>query len=246
MFVIWPLASRQEREDFIRGSGIKDERIIECALNIPIAEFRPWEFQALPSFAAGVAEALRVKDTDKVLEIGTGTGYLTALLAILSRQVFTFEIRPTLAQFSRANLDATHYGTNVTVICADGSGGYPEENPFDRIFVSGSVPAVPQPLLEQLGDGGTMLIAIQSGEKRELQLITRNGASFNQEAVGSAGMDPLLGKYGSPLTPGTTALNGRCHTFGCNPTAGACSRAGRKYRRWSRHLLRRTSRLTQD
>lgn len=198
MFTIWPLAPREQREEAIRNSGIKDEHIIECTLNIPSAEFRPWELQVPPYFAAGVAEALRVKGTDKVLEIGTGTGYLTALLAILSRQVFSFEIDPILAKFSVANLDLTRYGSNVTLICADGSGGYPEESPFDRILVSGSVPVVPEPLLQQLADGGTMLIAVESDEERQLQLITRNGGSFRPEVIGHAELDPLRGKYGAP------------------------------------------------
>jgi protein-L-isoaspartate(D-aspartate) O-methyltransferase len=130
-----------------------------------------------------------------VLDIGTGTGYLAAVLASLSKRVISFEIFPTLAAIARRTLEDLPYGT-ITVIEGDGSGGYPDEAPYDCISVHGRVRQVPPKLKEQLADGGRLLLALGSNEEQELQLITRQGSSFSTKVLGSGGFTALRGRYG--------------------------------------------------
>ena len=180
----------------MRQGGVLDERIIQAALQVHPGDFRPWEFLPRPAIVAGIAEALQPTDNSKVLEIGTGTGYLTAVLANLSKRVISFEIVPVFASMARASLEALPYADRIKVIEGDGSGGYPDEAPYDCICVHGRVRQIPTEWKEQLADGGRLFLALGSKHKHELQLITRQGSQFTTKVVGPGGFSPLRGKCG--------------------------------------------------
>jgi protein-L-isoaspartate(D-aspartate) O-methyltransferase len=179
----------------IRQGGVQDERIIKAALEVHPSDFRPWELLPRPAVVAGIAEALQPTLDSKVLDIGTGTGYLAAVLANVSQRVITFEISPTLAAISRRNFEDLPFGHKITVIEGDGSCGYPDEAPYDCISVHGRLREVPPELKEQLADGGRLLLAVGSKGKQELRLITRRGRDFSTKVLGSGGFSPLRGKY---------------------------------------------------
>jgi protein-L-isoaspartate(D-aspartate) O-methyltransferase len=180
-------------ENDIRLGGIKNERVIRAALQFHPADFRPWELAPRPALAAGIAESLQPRDSDTVLEVGTGTGYLTAILASLARKVITFEIDPLLAAFARASLKEHLKIDNVRIVEGDGSAGYAEEAPYNCICVSGTVQTIPPALLDQLADGGRLFVPLGG----ELQLITRGGEGLNTRVLGPGGLTPLQGSYGA-------------------------------------------------
>ena len=123
-----------------------------------------------PYIVAIMLEALQLTAQDKVLEIGTGSGYATALLAELAAQVFSIERHAVLAENSRATLAALGY-TNIGTLTGDGSLGLPAAAPFDAILVSAAAPEVPGPLLSQLAEGGRMIIPVGSGDSQQLLFI---------------------------------------------------------------------------
>jgi protein-L-isoaspartate(D-aspartate) O-methyltransferase len=194
----------EDVEADIRQGGVTDERIIKAALQVHPGDFRPWEFLPRPVIVAGIAEALQPTPDAKVLEIGTGTGYLTAVLAALSNRVISLEIVPTFAAMARRSLEDLPDGSKITVIEGDGSAGYPDEAPYDCISVHASVRQVPSEWKDQLADGGRLLLAIDSENQRELQLITRQGSDFSVKALGPGGFSPLRGRYGIEKMPGTS------------------------------------------
>jgi protein-L-isoaspartate(D-aspartate) O-methyltransferase len=115
-------------------------------------------------------EALSIKPSDRVLEIGTGSGYATALLAELAAQVVSVERHPTLAHEARALLATMGYA-NVKVITGDGTQGFPASAPYDAILVSAAIDQIPPPLVEQLAEGGRMIIPVGPADSQQLQLV---------------------------------------------------------------------------
>jgi protein-L-isoaspartate(D-aspartate) O-methyltransferase len=123
-------------------------------------------------------EYLAVEPENTVLEIGTGSGYQSALLAELAKRVYTIERHPALANFAAADLIRLGY-SNVTVLVRDGSHGLPEHAPYERIIVSAAAPRVPPALLAQLSEGGRLILPVGSEHAQELQLIRKkNGVPF--------------------------------------------------------------------
>src|SRR5581483_9760984 len=161
------------REDLIRAiqaAGVRDPRVLEAFREMPRAGFVPPHLVAQadidqplpipheqvttqPSLIARMVEALELAGSERVLEIGTGYGFQTALLARLARFVWSIERWPDLAAAARANLARAGI-TNVAVVVGDGTEGLPEQAPFDAIIVSAAFPQVPPPLVEQVGPGG--------------------------------------------------------------------------------------------
>jgi protein-L-isoaspartate(D-aspartate) O-methyltransferase len=180
----------------LRDRGISDPRVLDAMLRVPRHEFvpEPYRSQAYedhplpigdgqtisqPYIVASMLDSLQLSTTDEVLEIGTGSGYATALLAELTSQVFSIERHASLAESARILLAALGY-TNVHVLTGDGALGLPACAPFDAILVSAAAPQVPPALLSQLRDGGRMIIPIGSPDSQHLQFIRMvNGQAVN-------------------------------------------------------------------
>ena len=148
-----------------------------------------------PLVHAQYLQTLALKGTEKVLEIGTGSGYQTVLLAHLAGQVFSVErIAPLL---ERAREAIAHCAvSNVSLLLGDGSYGWTAFAPYDAILVSAASPDVPQPLLDQLADGGRLLIPVGGRGEQRLLLITRCGAEFAREELSPVRFVPLVGDHG--------------------------------------------------
>lgn len=179
----------------IRASGVADDRLIQAIRETPRADFVPprlatvaYEDRPLPiphqqvttqpSLSARMIEALQPTPESRVLEVGTGYGYQTALLAKLSGRVTSIERWPDLAGQAQANLEALGIG-NVDIRIGDGSLGVPDAAPFDAILVSAAFPGVPAPLEEQLVEGGRLVQPIGSGGAEEVTLFRKEGGRLH-------------------------------------------------------------------
>jgi len=176
----------------LRARGIADERVLDAMTRVPRHEFvaeryrdQAYEDHPLPIsegqtisqpyIVALMLELLTPKASDRVLEVGTGSGYATALLAELTAHVVSVERHVPLAEEAAQSLSRLGY-TNVKVIVGDGSQGFLEDAPYDAILVSAAAPVVPPMLVGQLAEGGRMVIPVGSADAQQLQLIhMRNG-----------------------------------------------------------------------
>jgi protein-L-isoaspartate(D-aspartate) O-methyltransferase len=171
----------------LRARGISDERVLDAMLRVPRHEFVPetdrnraYEDNPLPIgdgqtisqpyVVALMLQALQLTPADRVLEVGTGSGYATALLAELAAQVFSVERHPALAEGARNLLTTLGYA-NIKVFTGDGTLGLPVAAPFDAILVSAAAAALPSALLVQLRDSGRMIIPVGSEDSQQLQFI---------------------------------------------------------------------------
>jgi len=152
-------------------------------------------------------EALELKVGHKVLEVGAGSGWHASTIAEIVApsdvqkerwgHVFTVEIIPQLAEFARVNIERAGYGDRVTVLCRDGSEGYPNEAPYDRILVTAAAPSVPEPLKEQLKPSGVLVIPVGSvGFYQTLIRIRKKDDEIFEEDLGGVAFVPLVGRYG--------------------------------------------------
>ncbi len=171
----------------LRARGISDERVLAAMDRVPRHEFAPERYReqayedhplpigeaqtiSQPYIVAVMLESLKLSPGDKVLEIGTGSGYVTALLAELTAQVISMERHASLADSARALLAGLGYA-NVRVIAGDGTRGFPDAAPYDAIVVSAAASRMPQALLDQLAEGGRMIIPVGNDETQQLQLV---------------------------------------------------------------------------
>jgi len=202
---------------------LRSPKVIRAMRNVPREEFLPKTLREqayvdmpLPigfgqtisalHMVAIMAEALELDVGQKILEIGAGSGYHAAILAeIVSPHeierpghVYTIEIVPELAEFARGNLERLGYGESVTVVCGDGSVGYSEHAPYDRILVTAAAPSVPKPLIEQLKVGGLLIIPIGSVYffQELLKVRKESEAKTSTKSLGGVAFVPLTGKYG--------------------------------------------------
>lgn len=183
------LARRNMVEQQIRGRGIRDPRVLAAVEAIPRERFVAPEFQVMayedralpidrdqtisqPYIVAYMTEALRVEQDHKVLEVGTGSGYQSAILAQLTDCVHTVERHQSLADAAAARFAALNI-TNVTLHIGDGSLGWPAEAPFDRIIVTAAAPSVPDRLVDQLVDGGRMVIPVGDTDQQTLIVVVK-------------------------------------------------------------------------
>jgi protein-L-isoaspartate(D-aspartate) O-methyltransferase len=139
--------------------------------------------------------ALRIRASDRILEIGTGCGYQAAILSQLGKEVFSVERRPKLAAEASKRLGELGYA-NVHVHCGDGSLGLPEFAPFDAILVAAAAPSVPKPLLAQLAEGGRMILPVGDEENQVLQLIEKLGNTILTNTLEGCRFVPLVGYHG--------------------------------------------------
>jgi protein-L-isoaspartate(D-aspartate) O-methyltransferase len=181
------LAREHMVESQLCARGISDPRVLEAMSRVPRDQFVPEPFRAQayedhplpigdgqtisqPYIVALMLESLQLTPQDKALEIGTGSGYATALLAELAAQVFSIERHPELAENARRVLAALGY-TNIKVFTGNGSLGLPDAAPFDAILVSAAAPDVPAPLVSHLAEGGRMIIPVGGDDSQQLQFI---------------------------------------------------------------------------
>jgi protein-L-isoaspartate(D-aspartate) O-methyltransferase len=181
------MTTRQMVDSQLRSRGISDPRVLDAMLRVPRHEFVPENHRAeayedhplpigdgqtisQPYVVALMLELLQLSPTDNVLEVGTGSGYVTALLAELAAQVFSIERHAALATAARNTLAALGY-TNIQVFTGDGTLGLPAHAPFDAILVSAAAPNLPPALLSQLRNGGRMIIPVGSPDSQQLHFI---------------------------------------------------------------------------
>ncbi len=196
----------------IAARGIRDSRLLAVMEEIPRHRFLPPEERAWaysdgplpighgqtisqPYIVALMTELLALQGHERVLEVGTGSGYQAAILGKLATEVHTVEIIPELARKARRLLKQLGL-TNVHVHVGDGSLGWPPAAPYDGILVAAAAPEVPQPLFDQLADGGRLVIPVGGRGFQELQLWKRKGDAFRQERNISVSFVPLRGEYG--------------------------------------------------
>ena len=184
---VYSALRRRMVESQLAARGIADQRVLDAMLRVPRHEFAPERYReqayedhplpigegqtiSQPYIVASMLQALHLSPQDKVLEVGTGSGYLTALLAELAPEVVSIERHASLAERARELLAGMGY-TNVRIMVADGSRGFAELAPYDAIIVSAAAPELPRALIEQLADGGRMIIPVGSDDSQQLQLI---------------------------------------------------------------------------
>jgi protein-L-isoaspartate(D-aspartate) O-methyltransferase len=150
-----------------------------------------------PSVHARYLQEIQFRGSERVLEIGTGSGYQTVLLAHLAGQVFSIERIGVLLDRAREVI-AQSGVTNVSLLSGDGTIGWPEFAPYDAILVSAASPSVPPPLVEQLAEGGRLLIPVGTQEDQMLRVYTRHGTGLDQRDIGEVRFVPLVGQFGWP------------------------------------------------
>jgi protein-L-isoaspartate(D-aspartate) O-methyltransferase len=196
----------------LRARGIRDPRVLSAMARVPRHEFVGDEYRSQaygdhplpigegqtlsqPYIVALMLEALALTGSDTVLEVGTGSGYQTALLAELAQPVYSIERHGSLAHSAQATLAGLGY-QNVKVFVGDGSQGLPEKAPFDAIVVSAAAPRMPQPLFEQLREEGRMVIPVGPADVQELQLVQKQDGRAVVRILEGCRFVPLIGGQG--------------------------------------------------
>ena len=200
-------------ESQLRQRGIRDERLLAAMNKVPRHEFvsqQNWneayadhpipiaekQTTSQPYMIAAMVQAAEIKPEDRVLEIGAGSGYQTALLAELASQVFAVERYASLAVTAQKILERLGY-RNARIVTGDGSLGLKESAPFDAIIVSAAAPRVPQALMDQLAVGGRLLVPIGDAEQQVLHLIQRHAdGTTSVRTLEGCRFVPLIGEQG--------------------------------------------------
>jgi protein-L-isoaspartate(D-aspartate) O-methyltransferase len=196
----------------IANRGVRDERILEAMASVPRHLFVPEDSRSFayadrplpipsgqtisqPYIVALMTSHLGPQKEHRVLEVGTGSGYQAAVLAELAAVVHTIERHPKLAREAQERLQTLGYD-HVHVHVGDGSQGYPPAAPYDRILVAAAAPLVPQPLLDQLAQGGRLVVPVGSRGSQRLEVWERDGDDFTQEPSIPVVFVPLIGEAG--------------------------------------------------
>ena len=199
--------------ELILWGYIKDERVKKAFLSVDRAKFIPEEYKnqayydeplpighsqtiSAPSMVAVMLELLDVKEDSRILEVGTGSGYNACLLASIGRKVYTIERITALRDFAKKNFEKCPHKEKIVSLLGDGSKGYPPEAPYDRIMVTCGAPDIPPPLLEQLADGGIMVIPVGGTFFQELYVVEKKGERIKRRVWGDVAFVPLVGRYG--------------------------------------------------
>jgi protein-L-isoaspartate(D-aspartate) O-methyltransferase len=200
-------------ESQLRQRGIHDERLLAAMSKVPRHEFvspQNWneayadhpipiaekQTTSQPYMIAAMVQAAQIKPEDRVLEIGAGSGYQTALLAELASQVFAVERYASLAEAAQKTLERLGY-RNARIVTGDGSLGLPEAAPYDAIIVSAAAPRIPQALIGQLAVGGRLLIPVGESDQQLLQLVQRQpDGSTTVRTLEGCRFVPLIGEQG--------------------------------------------------
>jgi protein-L-isoaspartate(D-aspartate) O-methyltransferase len=205
------LRNRMVEEQLV-PRGIFDERVLDAFRKVPRHTFIPdkslenaygdfplpvGEGQTIsqPYMVALMTQYLDLKADEKVLEVGTGSGYQAAILAELAKEVYSVERFTVLAERSRAVLKDLGY-TNIKIRVGDGTEGWQGFAPYDGIIVTAGAPSVPEPLVEQLAEGGRLVIPVGGGFSQTLTLVRKKEGKIAQEEICGCVFVPLVGRYG--------------------------------------------------
>ncbi len=205
-------ARRRMVERQLKARDVRDERVLEAMSDVPRHRFVPPEYQtsayadgplpigegqtiSQPYIVGYMSQLLELTPEDRVLEIGTGSGYQAAVLGHLADEVYTVERVPGLAARARETLEELGF-ENVHVVQRDGSGGLPEQAPYDAIIVTAAAPEAPQPLKAQLADGGRLVVPVGSRGGQVLERWIRRGEDVRRERLAPVAFVPLLGDHG--------------------------------------------------
>jgi protein-L-isoaspartate(D-aspartate) O-methyltransferase len=203
---------RSQLVEVLQRKGVRDLAVLRAIRMVPRHLFVPesvrhraYDDVALPIGSgqtisqpyvqARYLELIGLTGKEKVLEIGTGSGYQTALLGLLASMVFSVERVPQLAQSAKATLAASGI-RNVTVLVGDGTLGWRPFAPYDAILVSAASPDIPAPLVDQLAPGGRMVIPLGDREAQTLTLVERVGDGIRTSTIGDVRFVPLVGEFG--------------------------------------------------
>jgi len=205
----------ERRKQMVRtqliSRDIVDKKVLRAMAKVPRHEFLPAELWdrayddtplpigenqtiSQPYIVAYMIQALSLKKGDRVLEVGTGSGYQTALLAEIHEEIYTVEIRPQLARKALAKLNELGYGDRVKIHIANGSLGYEEEAPFDGIIVAAATFNIPEPLIDQLAEKGKIIIPIGGRELQTLVRATKINGKLTEEELFKCMFVPLVRK----------------------------------------------------
>ncbi len=196
----------------LESRGIHDKRVIEAMARVPRERFIDESLRAdayadralgiacgqtisQPYIVALMTQALALQGDERVLEIGTGSGYQTAILAELAREVVSIERHEALSQEAAARLAELGYD-RVRLVVADGTLGWPADAPYDRIAAAAAAATVPQPLIEQLATGGILVIPLGSRDHQTLEAIHKAGSSLRIKSLSPCRFVPLVGAAG--------------------------------------------------
>jgi len=199
-------------DEQLRSRGVRDPRVLAAMGKVPREQFISGEdlkdaygdhplpigagqTVSQPYIVAAMVEALEPQPTDRVLEVGTGTGYQAAILAELAAEVWTVERHEDLASNAREILAQLGY-TNVHVIHGDGSLGLPEQAPFDKILVAAAAPSIPQSLVAQLAEGGRLVVPVGTRTEQQVHLVRKLGKEIVVTTHDLCRFVPLLGAEG--------------------------------------------------
>ncbi len=199
-------------DEQIRERGVSSPRLVEALLAVPRHRFVPEESVSAayadqplpigqgqtisqPYMVAVMTEALELTGSERVLEVGTGSGYQAAVLSLLAREVYTVESNTSLAMAARRRLARLGYA-NVHVHAGDGTLGLPELAPFDAIVVAAAAPKTPPPLIEQLAEGGRLVIPVGQADHQELLQVRKTGGQTTSRVLHYCRFVPLVGRYG--------------------------------------------------
>ena len=203
---------RSRLVETLRQQGIRDLAVLRAVGETPRHLFVPDAFRnrayddsalpigygqtiSQPSTQAAYLEALQLQGPERVLEIGTGSGYQTALLSFLVDTVISIERIGVLADQARAALSRAGV-KNVSIVVADGTLGWRPQAPYDAILVAAASPDIPQPLVEQLAEGGRLVLPLDTGEGQQLVRVRNTAGGPTTDVIGPANFVPLLGRHG--------------------------------------------------
>jgi protein-L-isoaspartate(D-aspartate) O-methyltransferase len=199
-------------ESQIYARGIEDRSVLQAIRKVPRHVFVPSDYSdsayadrplpighgqtiSQPYMVAVMTEALRLEGHERVLEVGTGSGYQAAILAEIVDHVVTLERMPELARSAAETLERLGY-VNVEVVVGDGSQGYPPRAPYDGIIVTAGAPDIPRVLVDQLAEGGRLVIPVGNSFQQTLTRVTKSGDDRETERLEGCVFVPLIGKYG--------------------------------------------------
>ncbi len=200
-------------EKQLRRRGIRDPRVLQAMQRIPREEFVPQKYRdqaysdeplpigygqtiTQPYMTALMAELLELRGSEKVLDVGAGSGYHAAVLGALARSVISIERIPELAALARGNLRRAGLDSNIRIMVGDGTLGILEEGPFDAISVAAASPDIPHALLAQLGDPGILVIPVGARDEQDLRVVRKENGKIVIRDASACRFVPLVGSEG--------------------------------------------------